>query len=77
MCNYFKDLLRTFYILSHSTLLDLHFGRLLPLKMAVFGLFCESYDMSFISMDDVSYVFFLWRAGLLDMYFNQNEYVDN
>jgi len=50
---------------------------LLAPEMAVFGLFCESYDMSFISTDDVSYVSFLWRAGLLDMYFTQNLYVDN
>jgi len=45
-------------------------------EMAAFGLFCKSYDMSFISMDDVSYVSFLRRAGLLDMYFNWNEYVE-
>jgi len=46
-------------------------------EMAVFGLFCESYDMIVLSMDDVSHVSFLQRAGLLDMYFNRNGYVDN
>jgi len=50
---------------------------ILAFEMAVFGLFCESYDISFASTDDVLYVFFLRRAGLLDMYFNWNEYVDN
>jgi len=46
-------------------------------EMAVFGLFCKSYDMFVLSMDDVSNVSFLRRVGLLDMYFNRNEYVDN
>jgi len=49
----------------------------LPHEMAVFGLFCELYDMLMLSMDDVSYVSFLQRAGLLDMYFNRNAYVDD
>jgi len=46
-------------------------------EMTVFGPFCESYDVLLISNDDVLCLSVLLRARLLDMYFKQNEYVDN
>jgi len=46
-------------------------------EMTVFGPFCESYDVSCISNDDVFCVSIPLRARLFDLYFNRNEYEDN